>query len=55
MMVNADLRSADPREERLGLVRASLAVAVSLLVIDALGRIAGVQDVPMRRFVGVDD
>ena len=54
MMVNADLGAADAREERLGVIRASIAVAVRLLMVDALRQIAGVQRVPMRRFIGVN-
>ena len=54
MMMNADLSAAEAREEALGLVRASFVVAVAVLMIDALRQIAGMQRVPMRRFVGMN-
>src|SRR5262249_20053933 len=54
MMVDADLRTAQSREKRLGGVRASAVLAVRLLMVDALGQIARVQGVPMRGFVGVN-
>ena len=54
MMVNADLGATDAREKRLSVIRASAAVAVRLLMIDPLRQIAGVQRVPMRRFVCVN-
>ena len=55
MVMRADLSATQPREERLGLIGAGFAIAVSLLVIDALGQVARMQRVPMRRFVGVND
>ena len=53
-MMNADLSAADAREEQLGLVCAGLAVRIRPFVIDALGQEAGMQRIPMRRFVGMN-
>jgi hypothetical protein len=53
-MMSTDFRPAQPAEKRFGVIRASPVWAASLLVIDALGQIAGVERVPMRRFVGVN-
>src|SRR3954452_1285371 len=53
-MVNAELRPAQPREERFGLVGASAVFAQELNgVIDALGHEGRMQDVPCTRFVRV--
>ena len=53
-MVNADLRATKAGEKRLGVVRAGAVPLNTPLMIDALGQIAGVQRVPMRRFVGMN-
>ena len=52
--MDAVLSPAKAAEEALSLVGASLAVAVALLMIDALREEAIVQGVPAARFVGVD-
>src|SRR5690242_14295849 len=54
-MVNAELRPAQPREERLGLIGASAVFASELdTVVDPHHREAGVQNVPGRAFVSMD-
>lgn len=55
VVMRADFGAPQAREERLGLIGAGFAVAVGLLVVDALGQIARVQRVPVSRFVGVND
>ena len=54
-MVVADLGAAQAAEKFLRPVRASAIIAVGFLVIDALHFELGVEAVPRRRFVGVDD
>ena len=54
MVVSANFRATQARKEALGLVRASLAVAVALLMVDALREVEHFEPIPTRRFVGVD-
>ena len=54
MMMDTDLRSADAREKRLGVIRASAFVRICPFVIYALRQKAIVERVPMRGFVSVN-
>jgi hypothetical protein len=53
-VVGTDFSAAHPAKERLGIVGAGLAIRIALGMIDALGRVILMQQVPRRTFIGVD-
>ena len=54
MVVDADLGAANAGEKRLGVIGASAFVGIGPFVIDPLRQKAIVQDIPMRRFIGMN-
>lgn len=54
MVVRSDFGAAKARKEALCIVGAGAIVRISPFVIDALGDKAGMQHIPMGRFIGVN-